>query len=104
MLSMHSRRKEDRTHTNDTDFLEGKSSPEDVSSLSSTARLCAPAISKGHYLIGYAVKFWNVAKNSIGITDTGKVYAYRIKINAGILRDEIDRIKDGEWEIWEKCL
>ena len=40
---------------------------------------------KGHYHIGDAVKFKIVAENSIGIPDSKKVYAYRIKMNASIL-------------------
>lgn len=54
---------------------------------------------KGHYHIGDAVKFKMVTENSIGIPDPERVYAYRIKMNTGKLREEIDRINDVEREI-----
>ena len=49
-----------------------------------------------------AVKFRTAAENSIGIPDPKRVYAYRIKVNASILKEEIDRIKGVEREIEER--
>lgn len=57
---------------------------------------------KGHYHMDDAAKFKIVAENSIGIPDPERVYAYRIKMFAGMLREEIDRIKSVEGEIRER--
>ena len=57
---------------------------------------------KGHYHMDDAVKFRTAAENSIGIPDPKRVYAYRIKVNASILKEEIDRIKGVEREIEER--
>ncbi|MCL4480705.1 MAG: hypothetical protein M1113_04390 [Candidatus Thermoplasmatota archaeon] len=49
---------------------------------------------KANYHMDDTVKFEIVAGNSIGIPDPKKVYAYRIKMNASILREKIDQIND----------
>ena len=83
-------------------ILETYSIPEEIIKADTEDLFALMDTGKCHCHIGDAVKFKIVAENSIGIPDPEKVYAYRIKMNASILKEEIDRIKDVEREIREK--
>ena len=83
-------------------ILETYSIPEEIIKADTEDLFARMDTGKGIYYIGDAVKFKIVAENSIGITDPEKVYAYMIKMNASILKEEIDGIKDVEREIRER--
>ena len=80
-------------------ILEAYSIPEKIIRADTEDLFTLMDTGNGHHHIGDAIKFKMVAENSIGILDTEMEYAYRIKMNTGKLREEINRIKDVEREI-----
>lgn len=80
-------------------ILEKYATPENMRDAGQGELFALMNTGKGHYKIHDARNLMEAAKTSIGIPDPGQVYAYRIRMNAGRLREEKERIKQVESEI-----
>ena len=54
---------------------------------------------RNHHTLDDAMKLIDATKNTIGIPDGDGVYSFRIRMNAGRLREEISHLKAVEKEI-----